>query len=617
MNVWLRLLVHRVADREITVNRLGSWQPPTVPIRRWLPAYDRSAIGRDLLTAAVVTALTIPQALGYAAIAGVPVQVGLYAIPVALLAYAVLGSSPHVVVGPVSTVSVVSGSLVALQAGGDPQLAVDLTIALAVVSGLILLAAGLLRLGWVAEFLSKPIISGFVFGLAVLIILGEVPTLLGVEGRSGNGVVRVIGIVEGVPGLDPTTTLIGVVSLVVLFLGARVSKSVPWGLLLVVVALLLSAQLDLASQGIATVGEVPSGLPTPGLPALPLADYAGLIIGAAGLAMVGLAESLSAGRLFATQGGYRIDADQEFVATGAANIASGLFGGLGVAGSLSKTAAVVRSGGTSQMVGLGSAALTLAVLLAFAPALSSLPRAVLAAIVVHAVWGLIDVDAIRRYAGIRRNDLVAALAAILGVLLLGTLNGLLLAVALSVLGLVYRSGRVEVEELGRIKGEKAAWGSLARHPERLRIERLMILRLNGPLFWLNATTVEDRILAHVDDAEDVEVLVLDLEATHQLDTTSADALANLLRRLQDRGVTLYLVRVMHDVRQILRRTGLTEQIGTDRMWRTISQGVRHARQSFGIEGWAPETGVEAEERVVLDLDDDRGVQRRVFWATHG
>jgi len=599
------------------VNRLGSLRPPSVPIRDWLPSYDRSTIGRDLLAAAVVTALTIPQALGYAAIAGVPVQVGLYAIPVALLAYAVLGSSPHVVVGPVSTVSVVSGSLVALQAGGDPDLAVDLTIALAVVSGVILLAAGLLRLGWVAEFLSKPIISGFVFGLAVLIILGEVPTLLGVEGRSGNGVVRLIGIVEGLPDLDPTTALIGAVSLAVLFLGSRVSRSVPWGLLLVVVALLLSAQLDLAGRGIATVGAVPSGLPTPGLPSLPLADYAALIVGAAGLAMVGLAESLSAGRLFATQGGYRIDADQEFVATGAANIASGLFGGLGVAGSLSKTAAVVRSGGTSQVVGLLSATLTVAVLLAFAPLLSSLPRAVLAAIVVHAVWGLIDVDAIRRYARIRRIDLVSALAALLGVLLLGTLNGLLLAVALSVLGLVYRSGRVEVEELGRIKGEKAAWGSLTRHPERLRIERLLILRLNGPLFWLNATTVEDRIIEYVDHAEDVEVLVLDLEATHQLDTTSADAMINLLRRLEDRGVTLYLVRVMHDVRQILRRTGLMEQIGTDRMWRTISQGVRQARHSFGIEGWAPETGAEAEERVVLDLDDDRGLQRRVFWASQG
>lgn len=599
------------------MNRLGSLRPPSVPIRDWLPSYDRSTIGRDLLAAAVVTALTIPQALGYAAIAGVPVQVGLYAIPVALLAYAVLGSSPHVVVGPVSTVSVVSGSLVALQAGGDPDLAVDLTIALAVVSGVILLAAGLLRLGWVAEFLSKPIISGFVFGLAVLIILGEVPTLLGVEGRSGNGVVRLIGIVEGLPDLDPTTALIGAVSLAVLFLGSRVSRSVPWGLLLVVVALLLSAQLDLAGRGIATVGAVPSGLPTPGLPSLPLADYAALIVGAAGLAMVGLAESLSAGRLFATQGGYRIDADQEFVATGAANIASGLFGGLGVAGSLSKTAAVVRSGGTSQVVGLLSATLTVAVLLAFAPLLSSLPRAVLAAIVVHAVWGLIDVDAIRRYARIRRIDLVSALAALLGVLLLGTLNGLLLAVALSVLGLVYRSGRVEVEELGRIKGEKAAWGSLTRHPERLRIERLLILRLNGPLFWLNATTVEDRIIEYVDHAEDVEVLVLDLEATHQLDTTSADAMINLLRRLEDRGVTLYLVRVMHDVRQILRRTGLTEQIGTDRMWRTISQGVRQARHSFGIEGWAPETGAEAEERVVLDLDDDRGLQRRVFWASQG
>jgi len=587
-----------------------------VPIRTWLPAYDRSSLGRDLLAAAVVTALTIPQALGYAAIAGVPVQMGLYAVPVALIAYAVLGSSPHVIVGPVSTVSVVSGSLVALQAGGDPDRAVALTVALAIVSGLFLIAAGLLRLGWVAEFLSKPIISGFVFGLSVLIILGELPALFGIDGRAGNGIVRLIGLAEEFGGLDPLTTGISVTGLAVLFVGSRLLPRLPWGLLLVAAALLVSAQWDLAERGVAVVGEVPRGLPAPGVPALPLADYTALIIGAAGLALVGLAESLSAARLFATQGGYRVDADQEFVATGVANVASGIVGGLGVAGSLSKTAAVVRSGGTSQVVGLASAALTVSVLLLFAPSLRDLPRAVLGAIVIHAVWSLIDVDAIRRYARVNRVDVVAAIAALLGVVLFGTLNGLLLAVALSVLGLVYRSGRVEVEEIGRIKGEKAAWGSLARHPERLRIEHMLILRLNGPLFWLNAATVEDQVIAMVDDAPGIEVLILDLEATNQLDTTSADALANLIERLNDRGIAVYLVRVMHEVRRVLNHTGIVASLGRDRMWRTISQGVAHARDTFGIKGWACDVSPAGavEERVVPDLDDDRGLRRRVFWA---
>jgi sulfate permease, SulP family len=591
------------------VNDAPAWRPPDLPIRTWFPAYDRSRLGRDLLAAAVVTALMIPQALGYAAIAGVPVQVGLYAIPLALIAYAALGSSPHLFVGPVSTVSVVSGSLVAVHAAGDPDRAVAVTVALAILSGLVLIAAGLLRIGWVAEFLSKPIISGFVFGLSIVIIIGEVPTLLGIATPEGGTLARVAGIVTGVPDLDPVTTAIGLGSLAILFLGGWKLPTVPWGLLLVVGTLVVSSRADLAGQGVEVVGAVPRGLPAPGLPSIPLSDLPALAFGAVGLALVGLAESLSAARLFATQGGYRIDADQEFVATGASNVASGLFGGLGVAGSLSKTAAVVRSGATSQVTGLGAAALALAVLLVFAPSLSALPRTVLAAVVIHAVWGLIDVGALRRYAKVRRNDLVAAVAALVGVVVLGTLYGLLAAIGQSVLGLVYRSGRVEVEQIGRIDGEKAAWGSVRRHPERRTIEGIQILRLSAPLFWVNAASVEDQVIRKVDADPSTRAVILDLEATHQLDTTSADVLTNLLHRLRRREVDVYLVRAMRPAREVMRRTGILDLLGDDHLWHTISQGVKQARKAHGIEGWAeaaePEVGI-GDERMATSHDDERG-----------
>jgi sulfate permease, SulP family len=589
------------------VNDGPVWRPPGLPIRTWLPAYDRSRLGKDLLAAAVVTALMIPQALGYAAIAGVPVQVGLYAIPLALIAYAALGSSPHLFVGPVSTVSVVSGSLVAVHAAGDPERAVAVTVALAILSGLILIAAGLLRIGWVAEFLSKPIISGFVFGLSVVIIIGELPTLLGIPTPDGETLARVGGVVTGLPELDPVTTAIGLGSLAVLFIGGWKLPSVPWGLLLVVGMLVVSSRADLAGQGVEVVGAVPRGLPAPGLPSIPLSDLPALAFGAAGLALVGLAESLSAARLFATEGGYRIDADQEFVATGASNVASGLFGGLGVAGSLSKTAAVVRSGATSQVTGLGAAVLALAVLLVFAPSLSSLPRTVLAAVVIHAVWGLIDVGALRRYAQVRRNDLMAALAALAGVVLLGTLYGLLAAIAQSVLGLVYRSGRVDVEEIGRIDGEKAAWGSVRRHPERKTIDGIQILRLSAPLFWVNAASVEDQVIRKVDADPSTRAVILDLEATNQLDTTSADVLTNLLHRLRRREVDVYLVRAMRPARKVMRRTGILDLLGEDHLWHTISQGVKQARKAHGIEGWAepsePEIGI-ADERMATTHEDE-------------
>jgi sulfate permease, SulP family len=591
------------------VNGSAWWRAPRVPARDWVPSYRREQLGRDLVAGAIVTALVIPQALGYAAIAGVPVQVGLYAIPVALVAYALLGSSPQVSVGPVSTVSVVSGSIVAVNSGGDPDRAIALTVALAVLSGVILLVAGLLRTGWIAEFLSKPIVSGFVFGLSVVIIVGEVPSLLGLERVDGAIYRRALDTITSLPALDPTTAALGLGSLAVLFVGNALARQVPWGLLVVVATLVASATWSLADRGVVVVGEVPRGLQAPALPAIAWSDVTLLVVPAMGLALVGLAETLSAARLFAAEGGYRIDTDQEFVATGTANIASGLFGGLGVAGSLSKTAAVARAGGTSQVTSLTAAVLSLAVLVLFAPSLSDLPRAVLAAVVIHAVWGLMDLAALRRYASIRRNDLVAALGALLGVLVFGTLAGLLIAVGLSLLGLVYRASRVEVEEMGRIDGEKAAWGSIERHPERSRVDGLLILRLTAPLFWVNAAVVEERIITIVDSRPGTRALVLDLEATDQLDTTSTDMLHKLLGRLRRRGVDLYLVRVMFQARVVLKRSGLRDEIGDRHLWRTISQGVKRAKRDHELGDHArvdtEVAGSEEQEHVAVDLDRGR------------
>ncbi len=558
------------------------WRTPDVPVSSWVRSYRRQRLPGDLLAGAIVTALVIPQALGYATIAGVPVQVGLYAIPVALLAYAVLGSSPQVSVGPVSTVSVVSGSVVAAQAGGDPERAVALTVTLALLSGLLLLAAGLLRTGWVAEFLSKPIVTGFVFGLALVIIVGEVPRLLGLPAGEGPVPARLLQAVQALPQLHVLTAVVGLASLVVLFAGGAVARQIPWGIVLVVGTIMLSDRLGFADSGVAVVGEVPRGLPVPGLPAVTFDDVLALLIPATGLALVGLAESLSAARLFAATGGYRIDTDQEFVATGVANIASGLFGGLGVAGSLSKTAAVVRAGGTSQLASVCAAVLSLAVLVLFTPSLSALPRAVLAAVVVHAVWGLMDVASLRRYAAIRRNDLVAALGALVGVVVFGTLPGLVIAIGLSVLGLVYRSSRVAVEELGRLDGEKAAWAAVARHGSYRTIAGLKILRLDAPLFWVNAASVEEQVIAIVDADPQTRAVILDLEATDQLDSTSTDMLRALRLRLQRRDIDLYLVRVFYGARVVLKRSGLREALGDDHLWRTISEGVRRARHDHGL-----------------------------------
>ena len=558
-----------------------------LPIVSWAPRYRRRWFGGDLLAGLVVAALAVPQALGYAGIAGVPVVVGIYAIPAALIAYAIFGSSPHLVVGPVSTVSVVSGSIVVPMAAGDTDRAVALTAALAIGAGLGLLAAGLLRLGWAAEFLSRPIVTGFVFGLVLVIIIGEIPKLFGLPPVSGNSIEQSIQLVRSITQLDTLTTLLGVGALAVLFLGARFAPRVPWGLVVLIAAIVISSAADLADRGVVVVGEVPKGLPPIGLPGIELDDIAPVVFGGLAMAMVGLAEGLSAARLFAAKEGYSIDSNQELVGSGAANIAAGISGGLGVAGSLSKTAASRRSGGQTQVTGLMTAIIVLLVLVLLAELLAPLPRAVLSAIVIQAVWGLMDTAALKRYRGIRRNDFVSAIAAMIGVLLFGPLYGLLIAIGQALLGLVYRFSRIDLEVMGRVPDEKAAWGSIRNHPERRTYDGIVVVRLDAPLFWANASDACDGVLACVQEAgDDVRAVLLDLEATSQLDTTSIDALELLLQRLQDRGIDLYLVRVFYQARQTLARAEFIERLGEERMWHSISAGVRAARKAAELHGRA-------------------------------
>lgn len=554
------------------------------PIARWLPRYQRRRLRNDLLAGAIVAALLVPQSLGYATIAGVPVQVGLYAVPLALLAYAVLGSSPQLIVGPASTVAIVSGSLVADIARDNPQDAVAITSALAIAAGIVLVLAGLLRISWLAEFLSKPIVTGFVLGLTLTIIIGEIPTLLGFPKPSGDLLQVLVRTLESLDETHVQTAVVGGLALLVLAIGRRFVPRVPWGLVTLVLGVVASRALDLEAEGVAMIGEVPSGIPLLGLPLIPRDDIAAVVLGGMSLGLVALAEGLAATRLFATRGGYRVETDRELIGMGAANVAAGLSGGLAVAGSLSKTATADQAGSGSQITGLTAGALTMIVLVAFTWVFTDLPQAVLSAIVVAAVWNLIDVSALRRYRRVRRADFVAAAVGVAGVVLFGPLPGLGISIAVSLLAIVYRSSSPRMEVLGKIDGEKAAWGRLRGHPDRRPVAGVVVVRLDAPLFWANASAFEDRLLAEVDRWPGTRALVLDLEATTQLDTTSADVLTHLAAELDDLDVHLYLARVLHSVEAVLQRSGFGELVGPDRFWHSISQCVRAARRDTGLKG---------------------------------
>lgn len=442
------------------------------------------------------------------------------------------------------------------------------------------------------------------FGLVLLIVLGEVPNLLGMPVESGDVFRRLWEILTSLGEVHPLTAAVGLTSLAILFLGAKFLPRIPWGLLVLIGAIALSTVADLSERGVKTVGEVPTGLPPIGLPGVSVSDLGPVITGGIALAMVGLAEGLSAARLLAAKGGYRVDTDQELIATGAANLGSGVFGGMGVAGSLSKTAAAERAGSKTQITGVAAAAIVLLAVVSLAGALSPLPKAVLSAIVIQAVWGLMDVNALRRYRLVRRNDFTSSLAALVGVLLFGPLYGLLTAIGLAVLGLVYRSSRIDMEIMGKVPDEKAAWGSIRNHPERETYDGVMVIRLDAPLFWANAAQIADGVLAEVQAGDDIHAVLLDLEATSQLDTTSVDALELIHERLVEQGIELYLVRVFYQARQVLARSGFIEQLGEGRMFHSISAGVRAARKDLGINGKShPQMDEEdLEERIAAEQE---------------
>ena len=394
-----------------------------IPMVTWLPRYQVTWLRGDLIAGAVVAALAVPQALGYASIAGAPVQVGLYAVPVALVAYAVFGSSRQLVVGPVSTVSVLSGSFLATFGVAGTAQAASYTAALALGSGLVLVAAGFARVGWMAEFLSKPIVTGFVLGLTILVILNELPHLLGVPSPEGLVVERVGALGSSLTHgeADLVTVAVSAAALVALFGGAWLAAAFPWGLFVLIGSLASSAALDLQAHGVEVVGKVPRGVPTPGIPAVATGDLVQLLTAGAALALVGLAEGLSAARLFAGRATTGSTPTRSW-SPRCGQRRQGLFGGLGVAGRLSKTAAVSDARGRTQVAGLVAAVLALVVIVAIAPP-SRAPPAVLSAIVVNAVWKLMGFPALRRYARVRRNDIVAAVVAAAGVLALGPCTG--------------------------------------------------------------------------------------------------------------------------------------------------------------------------------------------------
>jgi high affinity sulfate transporter 1 len=528
--------------------------------------YNRSWLRRDLIAGVTVWAVLVPEALAYASIAGVSPVVGLYAAPGALILYAAFGSSRQLIVGPMSATAALSAAAVATHATAGTTQFAQWTAALAIATGIAAALAGLARLGFLANFISEPVLKGFIVGLALTIIAGQLPKLFGVEKGGGNFFEKIWDLLTKLGDTSGATLAVGVLSLAVVFGLRRVAPVVPASLAAVVVGVGAVKLLDLSSHGVAIVGHIDQGLPAFGLPDVKAHDYLTLAASSIGIMLVGFAEGLGAARTYAAKEHYEVSPNRELIGVGAANLAAGLSSGMVVNGSLSKTAVNGGAGARTQVSGLTVAALTIVTLLFLTGLFEDLPEATLAAIVIAAVIELVDIRALRRlygvYIGLRsspaglaiRPDFVAACAALLGVLVFDTLPGLFIGITVSLLLLVFRASRPHVAVLGKVPGTRRQYGDVERHPDNVPVQGILIVRPESGLFFANAQHVRDEVLARVATGNPAAV-VIDGESMPYIDVTAVEMLENLDRDLEEQGVRLALCRDIGAVRDVLRRAG--------------------------------------------------------------
>ena len=538
------------------------------PVFTSLAGYDRGWLRGDLVAGLTVWAVLVPEALAYASIAGVSPVVGLYAAPPALIFYAAFGSSRHLVTGPMAATAALSAAAVGDLAAPGSDAFLQLTITLALVVGVLALAAGLLRLGFLANFISEPVLKGFIIGLALTIIVGQIPKLLGVEKSQGDFFEQLWGLLGDLGSTSGLTLLVGAASLVLVLGLKEVAPVVPGSLVAVLLGIVAVELFDLDDHGVAIVGQIESGLPSFGLPDVDTHRYLDLAASGVGVMLVGFAEGLGAAKTYAAKNHYEIDANRELLGLGAANIGAGLSSGMVVNGSLSKTAVNGSAGARSQLSSLVVAVLVVVTLLFLTGLFEQLPEATLAAVVIAALIELVDVRALvalfrfhTRGAGraisiAARPDFVAAAAALLGVLVFDTLPGLVIGIAVSVLLLLYRASRPHVAVLGKVPGTRDQWTDLDRHPDNEPSPGIVVLRPESGLFFANADAIRNEIRSRA--LEGTRAVVLDAATMPSIDVTAVTMLVELADDLRRNGIELVLARDIGAVRDLL-RLGENEQ----------------------------------------------------------
>src|SRR6516225_3973754 len=564
-------------------DRPASLAQRLLPILGWLPSYRREWLLPDILAGLAVWAVMVPEGMAYSGIVGVPPIMGLYTLIPPLIVYAILGTSRVLVVGPDTATGLISAVTVgAIAAQGTAEFN-TLTSTLAILIGVFFLLFGALRLGWVAAFIPTPVMRGFIEGLVLVTIIGQVPHLLGIDGTSGNFFEKLWFVLQHLQDVSLAPALTGLLCLAAMLLLRRRAPRVPAPLVVAVVALILVGLLGGEAAGVSVVGALPSGLPHLTAPDLDPRILRELAPGALAIVLIGYAEALGGARAAATQGDRGIDPNQELVAHGSANILSGLFGGFLVVGSLSKTSVAMAAGARTQVANLVAALLCFLTLVVLTPLFRGMPHPTLAAIVIAAMLHLSKPGYLRDVFGRGRWEFGIAVIVVAGELTLGVLQGIALGVVLSLLLLIYRTSQPHGAVLGQVPGAEA-YRNVERHAEAITFPGLLIWRPGGDLWFASIGHLSDGLKAALAASRPPTKRVLvDGEAVNLIDVSACDALLNLIQELQGQGITIAFARVRDHVRESMRLGGIEAIVGSANFHERVTDGVR-AWQQQGAPG---------------------------------
>lgn len=539
-------------------------------------SYRAEWLRPDVMAGLITAAVVIPKAMAYATVAGLPVQAGLYTAFVPMIIYALLGSSGVLSVSTTTTIAILVGAELATVApDGDPARMLSALGTLTLMVGALLVAAGALRLGFLANFISEPVLVGFKAGIGLVIILDQVPKLLGIHFPKGTFLQNLLSILQGLPGTVMITLAVSVLTILLLMVLERLVPRAPAPLLAVGTGIAGMAFLGLAGMGVEAVGEIPRGLPRMTPPDLSLA--AEMWPAAMGIALMSFTETIAAGRAFAMPGQPLPRANRELFATGVATVGGALLGAMPAGGGTSQTAVNRLAGARSAVAGLMTGGATLLTMLLLAPLISLMPQATLAAVVIVYSVGLIQPAEFRSILAVRRTEFVWALAAFAGVIALGTLKGILVAIVVSLIALAQQVANPPVHVLGRKPGTNVFRPRSAEHPEDETFPGLLMLSLAGRLFFANAERVSDRIRPMIEEQRP-RVVALSLGGVFDLEYTALKMLTEAEKRQRERGVELWLVGLTPEVLAVVERSPLGRALGHERMFFNMEQAVARYRQ---------------------------------------